>query len=66
MLRSVAELYGWSVETADGAVGHLADVYVDDRRWKVRHLVVESGHGLSPEHEARVVRYYRPSPLTTP
>ncbi|HSB41409.1 MAG TPA: PRC-barrel domain-containing protein [Methylomirabilota bacterium] len=46
MLRSVAELYGSSVETVDGAVGHLADVYVDDRRWKVRHLVVETGHGL--------------------
>ena len=38
------EVYGWSIEAVDGAIGHVADVYFDDHRWTVRHLVVVSGH----------------------
>lgn len=46
MLRSVAGLWGGSITALDGLGGHLTDVYVDDRDWRVRHLVVETGHGL--------------------
>lgn len=46
MLRSVREMYGWSIGTDDGDIGHLVDVYFDDRRWDVRHLEVDTGHWL--------------------
>ncbi|MGH7384649.1 MAG: PRC-barrel domain-containing protein [Candidatus Rokuibacteriota bacterium] len=44
MLRSASEMCGWSIRTEDGEVGHVSDVYFDDRRWTIRHLVVDMSH----------------------
>ena len=39
-MRSLEDLLGCSVSTADGVSGRLTDVYYDDRTWTVRYLVV--------------------------
>jgi len=44
MLRSAAEMFGWSIEAEGGEVGHLSDVYFDDQRWAVRNLVMNTSH----------------------
>ena len=44
--RSAREIYGWAIETVDGEIGRVHDVYFDDWHWTIRHLVVETGHRL--------------------
>jgi len=46
MLRRASELHGWAIGTRDGDIGHVADVYLDDHRWAVRYLVVDTGQWL--------------------
>jgi sporulation protein YlmC with PRC-barrel domain len=41
-LRSSDELIGYSIQAADGKVGHLEDLRVDDRDWAVSDLVVDT------------------------
>ncbi len=43
MLRSLGDLDKYSVSATDGDLGHVDDFLVDDERWAVRYLVVESG-----------------------
>jgi sporulation protein YlmC with PRC-barrel domain len=47
MLRSVKSIQGYSVQTTDGTIGHVDDVYFDDVKWTIRHLVVETGSWLN-------------------
>jgi len=47
MLRSVRELSGLRVGARDGELGKVKDVYFDDERWAIRHLVVATGGWLS-------------------
>lgn len=46
MLRGASEMCGWSIETGENRdeVGHVSDVYVDDRWWAVRYLVLDTSH----------------------
>ncbi|MCW6512131.1 PRC-barrel domain-containing protein [Lichenifustis flavocetrariae] len=39
-LHSITSLMGCHVHATDGAIGHVADLLVDDVHWDVRHLVV--------------------------
>src|SRR5678815_5937576 len=41
------QLSGYHLVTRDGPVGRVRDLYVDDRRWVVRYLVVELRHALA-------------------
>ncbi|WP_334186360.1 PRC-barrel domain-containing protein [Noviherbaspirillum sp.] len=41
-LKSVDELFGFSVEAVDGALGHVVDVLFDDADWAIRYLVVDT------------------------
>ena len=41
------QLSGYHVVTRDGPVGRVRDLYVDDRRWVARYLVVELRHALA-------------------
>jgi len=62
------EILGFTVEASDGPIGHIQDLYLDDRLWTVRHLVVETVHPLGRqvllrpaairrvEHARRVLR----------
>jgi len=43
MLRSLKELEHYAVSAADGDIGSVADFLLDDERWIVRYLVVETG-----------------------
>jgi len=42
-LRSAQEVRGYRIEGSDGAIGHVADLIVDDEDWAIRYLVVDAG-----------------------
>jgi sporulation protein YlmC with PRC-barrel domain len=41
-LRSSDELIGYSIHAADGPIGHVDDIRIDDRNWAVSGLVVDT------------------------
>lgn len=47
MLRSVEELYGFTIEAADGRAGTVHDLYFDSQEWVVRYLVADTGGWLA-------------------
>jgi len=47
MLRTMKELQGYAIRATDGDLGHVKDVYFDDRQWVVRYLIVETGSWLA-------------------
>lgn len=51
MLRSLKSLERYDVSATDGDIGSVADFLLDDQRWVVRYLVVETGDLLERERE---------------
>ncbi len=47
MLRNLPDLKKYTLGATDGDVGHIADLFFDDRYWIVRYLVVETGSWLA-------------------
>ncbi len=47
MLRKLDHILGDTLRATDGDIGTVDDLLVDDRRWGVRYLVVETGGWLS-------------------
>ena len=47
MLRSAKEMEGYAVSATDGVIGHVKDFYLDDEKWVIRYLVVDTGGWLS-------------------
>jgi uncharacterized protein YrrD len=47
MLRSVKSTFGSTIHATDRELGRLHDVLFDDRVWRIRYLVVETGGWLS-------------------
>jgi sporulation protein YlmC with PRC-barrel domain len=45
MLRSLKDLERYTVSATDGDVGNVVNFFIDDERWAVRYLIVES-HGF--------------------
>ncbi len=45
-LRSGAEVVGYGIEAADGAIGHVDDFLIDDRRWAIEAMVVDTRNWL--------------------
>jgi hypothetical protein len=43
MLRSLKDIEGYVVGTSDGEIGKVADFLLDDDRWVIRYLVVQTG-----------------------
>jgi sporulation protein YlmC with PRC-barrel domain len=43
-LRSAEEIVGYHIHASDGAIGHVADLLVDDTDWDIQYLVVEAGN----------------------
>jgi hypothetical protein len=39
--RSAHELFGYRLHARDGSLGHVHDLFFDDRRWIVRYVVVD-------------------------
>jgi sporulation protein YlmC with PRC-barrel domain len=52
-LRASGEVIGYSIQAADGAVGHLEDLVVDDRNWAIADLVVDTRNWL-PGKKVRI------------
>ncbi|MHB1843981.1 MAG: PRC-barrel domain-containing protein [Deltaproteobacteria bacterium] len=42
MLRSLRDLERYEVSATDGDIGRVGDFFLDDERWAIRHLVVET------------------------
>jgi uncharacterized protein YrrD len=47
MLCSTREIDGFDIVALDGGIGRVREVYFDDQRWTIRHLVVDTGGWLS-------------------
>lgn len=47
MLHSVKKLTGMRIAAADGEIGSIEDVYFDDEKWVIRHLVADTGKWLT-------------------
>jgi hypothetical protein len=47
MLKFSSALRGYAIEASDGEVGTIADFLVDDRTWRTRWLVVDTGTWLT-------------------
>lgn len=45
-MHTMQELDGMGIHAADGDLGHIADLYFDDKDWRVRFLVVDTGRWL--------------------
>ena len=45
-LRSSREVAGYRIEAADGALGHVEDFMVDEQRWAIAELVVDTRNWL--------------------
>ena len=53
MLRSLNELEHYKVNATDGDIGSVVNFLLDDQRWVVRYLVVETG-GLLGGHRVLI------------
>lgn len=47
MFIRASDLWGFAIGAADGGVGRVHDLQVDDQRWAVRDIVVDVGHWLT-------------------
>ncbi len=47
MLQNIKQLYGTALAATDGAIGHVKDLYFDDKTWVIRYLVVDTGSWLT-------------------
>jgi hypothetical protein len=47
MLRPLNDFNGYGILATDGPIGQVVDALVDDRRWAIRYLVVDTGTWLS-------------------
>jgi uncharacterized protein YrrD len=47
MLRSLNSILKYKINATDGDLGKIHDVYFDDREWRVRYLVADTGRWLT-------------------
>lgn len=47
MLHSAKELFAVTLSASDGDAGTIKDIYIDDREWTIRYLVVDTGGWIS-------------------
>jgi sporulation protein YlmC with PRC-barrel domain len=45
-LRSAREIINYYIEAADGEIGHVEDLLVDDEGWRIRYLIVDTRNWL--------------------
>jgi len=43
MLRSIGQLYGKTLGSSDGVIGHVKDFYFNDQQWAVRYVIADTG-----------------------
>lgn len=49
-LRSTHAVAGYHVQASDGAIGHVEDFIIDDDKWSIRYLVVNTGNWWPGKH----------------
>ena len=42
ILRSIAAVTGYHIQASDGEIGHVKDMLLDDGRWEIRYLIVDT------------------------
>ncbi|MFO1446932.1 MAG: PRC-barrel domain-containing protein [Opitutaceae bacterium] len=47
MLQNITYLYDRKLGASDGEIGHVKDIYFDDKTWSIRYLVADTGSWLS-------------------
>ncbi len=47
MLNNISHLCGSKVTATDGDIGHVKEVFFDDRNWAIRYMVVDAGSWLN-------------------
>jgi uncharacterized protein YrrD len=47
MDRNIKSLTGYSLKASNGKIGEVEEFYFDDETWKIRYLVVKTGHWMS-------------------
>ena len=47
MSQNIKELYGHKLSTSDGRIGHVEDLYFDDRARAIEKISVDAGHWFS-------------------
>ena len=45
-LKSVRAVRGYHIHASDGEIGHLDDLYIDDRSWQIRYLLVDTSNWI--------------------
>lgn len=46
MMKSLKEISGFAIHATDGDIGSVEDFYFEDGTWKIRYVVVDTGHWL--------------------
>ena len=54
MLRTLKDIESYRVSAADGDIGKVSDFYLDDDRWTIRYLVVDTGGFWDGPHRVLV------------
>jgi hypothetical protein len=55
MLRCLKDLGRYTVSATDGEIGRVVDFLLDDQRWAIRYLVVDTGGGFLEMNGERVL-----------
>jgi uncharacterized protein YrrD len=50
MLHSIQQRYGQKMRATDGEIGHVRDIYFDDKNWTVRYVVADTSRWLAGRH----------------
>ncbi|MFZ7103622.1 MAG: PRC-barrel domain-containing protein [Peptococcaceae bacterium] len=58
-LRSIKKITGYKIKGKDGQMGHVADFAVDDKTWRIKFLVVNTGNWLPGKHVIIAPQYIR-------
>ena len=45
-MLSMSQLKNFTLAAADGEIGRVRDLYIDDETWTVRYLVLDTGNWL--------------------
>jgi sporulation protein YlmC with PRC-barrel domain len=49
-LRSVTAVTGYHIQAADGPIGHIESIMVDEENWGVRYLIIDTRNWLPGRH----------------
>jgi len=54
-LQVATTAIGYTIETEDGAIGHVQNILVDDKAWAIRNLLVDTTNRWAAQGEGEVL-----------